>query len=72
MAPPNLITTTEAGRRAGVTPAYVRYLALTGRIPHTRIGRMICVTPQDLDAWNEERRARRRRRLTVQMGGREQ
>ncbi len=58
-----LLTTTEAAARAGITPAYVRLLALMGKFPYQRIGPLIVVEVEHLDAWNTERKDKSARRL---------
>lgn len=69
MSATKLLTTTEAATRAGITPAYVRLLALTGKVPYQRIGPLICVTAEDLDAWNQARREKATRRLARKVEG---
>lgn len=66
------LTTQEAATLAGVTPTYVRFLALTGRVRYSRFGRSYMINPDDLETWSRKRAARRERRLINRIGGSDQ
>jgi len=66
------LTTMEAAQLAGITPTYVRFLALTGRLRYSRFGRSYMINPDDLETWSHKRAARRERRLINRIGGSDQ
>lgn len=49
----NLISTTEAATRLGITPRRVVALIKSGRLPSQRIGRAHVIRPQDLELVRE-------------------
>lgn len=53
----NQLTTTEAARLLGITPAAVRMAIIAGRLPASKHGRDWLVTPAAVDAYARTRQA---------------
>lgn len=57
-----LLTTTEAARRRGVTRQAIDLAIRRGEIPAQRAGRYRLIRPKDADRWNADRDAQARGR----------
>lgn len=55
----NLISTTEAAARLGVSQRRVVALIKAGRIPTTKVGRIHLIKPKDLEAVAERKPGRK-------------